>query len=144
MREASPHQTTTSRSRYYSQDLQVFNMQPRISGGAYWFWHGWNPAAMLAWVPATVVGMLFVNTTLYVGPWANSLGGIDLSFLSSAVIGGLLYLVLVRVLPNNIVVPAAVSEQKDAARLAGLRQSATATASRQNTALSSPVPADLT
>ena len=112
-----------TRGRYYGQDLQVFNMQPRVAGGAYWFTHGWNLAAMLAWMPATIIGMLFVNTTLYVGPWANVLGGIDLSFVSSAVIGGLLYAVLVKVIPRSIVVPTAVSERDDTQRLARLLQS---------------------
>jgi purine-cytosine permease-like protein len=117
-----------SGGKYYTQDLQVFNLQPRIAGGAYWFWHGWNPAAMLAWIPATVIGMLFVNTTLYVGPWANAAGGVDLSFISAAVIGGLLYAVLVRAIQGSIVAPAAVSEQDDAARLARLLQSANSAA----------------
>ncbi len=109
--------------KYYTQDLQVFNMQPRIAGGAYWFWHGWNPAAMLAWIPATVIGMMFVNTTLYVGPLTNAAGGVDLSFISSAVIGGVLYAILVRTIPGSIVVPGSVSEQDDAVRLIKLRES---------------------
>ncbi|BBZ28880.1 hypothetical protein MMAD_31750 [Mycolicibacterium madagascariense] len=113
-----------TRGRYYGQDLQVFNMQPRVAGGAYWFTRGWNVAAMLAWIPATVIGMMFVNTTLYVGPWANVLGGVDLSFVSSAVIGGLLYAVLVKVIPRSVVVPTTVSEQDDAQRLARLLRSA--------------------
>jgi purine-cytosine permease-like protein len=108
------------RGRYYTHDLQVFNMQPRIAGGAYWFQHGWNVAAMIAWVPATVVGMLFVNTTLYVGPWANAAGGVDLSFVSSAVIGGLLYVVLLRLVPDSLVVPDSVNEDESAARLLDL------------------------
>ncbi|WP_165789310.1 purine-cytosine permease family protein [Mycolicibacterium agri] len=112
-----------SGGKYHTQDLQVFNMHPRIAGGAYWFTHGWNRAAMLAWVPAIVVGMMFVNTTLYVGPWADVAGGIDLSFISAAVIGGLLYAVFVRVIPNSIVRPVAVSEEDDAARLTALRES---------------------
>jgi purine-cytosine permease-like protein len=133
-----------TRGKYYAQDLQVFNMQPRVAGGAYWFWRGWNPAAMLAWVPATVIGMLFVNTTLYVGPWANSLGGVDLSFISSAVIGGVLYLVLVRAMPASLVVPVTVSEQDDTQRLTKLLQSAT-TATSRGVPLSTAVPAaDLT
>ena len=133
-----------TRGRYYSQDLQVFNMQPRVAGGAYWFAHGWNVAAMLAWIPATVIGMMFVNTTLYVGPWANALGGVDLSFVSSAVIGGLLYAVLVKLIPGSVVVPTAVSEQDDAQRLARLLQSARST-SHPATQVAGAMPvADLT
>lgn len=110
--------------RYYAQDLQVFNLNPRISGGAYWFTRGWNVAAMTAWLVATVIGMLFVNTTLYVGPWANAAGGIDLSFVSAAVIGGVLYCALVRVVRGSLVVPVAVSEEDDARRLQTLLASA--------------------
>lgn len=109
-----------SRGRYYTQDLQVFNLHPRISGGAYWFTRGWNVAAMSAWVVATAIGMLFVNTTLYIGPWANTLGGMDLSFISAAVIGGVLYLVLCRLIPGSVVVPDAISEADDAERLRAL------------------------
>jgi purine-cytosine permease-like protein len=109
-----------SRGRYYAHDLQVFNMNPRVRGGAYWFQGGWNAAAMLAWVPATLIGLLFVNTTLFVGPWANAFGGIDVSFISAAVIGGVLYLVLAKLIPGSVVVPAAVSEEEDAARLVAL------------------------
>jgi purine-cytosine permease-like protein len=109
-----------TRGRYYAQDLQVFNMQPRIRGGAYWFSGGWNIAAMAAWLPAVVIGLLFANTTLYVGPWANAAGGIDLSFISSAIIGGVIYAVLVKALPHSVVVPTEVSEDKADQRLRDL------------------------
>ncbi|MCV7218108.1 cytosine permease [Mycobacterium crocinum] len=109
-----------SRGRYYTQDLQVFNLQPRIAGGAYWFTRGWNIAGMAAWLVSTVIGMMFVNTTLYVGPWANAAGGIDLSFISAAVIGGVLYSILAHAIPGSIVVPDAVSEENDVARLHAL------------------------
>lgn len=109
-----------ARGRYYAHDLQVFNMQPRIRSGAYWFNGGWNIAAMGAWLPAITIGLLFANTTLYVGPWANLAGGVDLSFLSSAVVGGLLYLVLIRLIPNSVVRPVEVSEEQDAQRLLDL------------------------
>ena len=115
-----------SRGRYYAQDLQVFNLNPRIAGGAYWFTRGWNTAAMTAWLIATVTGMLFVNTTLYIGPWANVAGGIDLSFISAAVIGGVLYSLLVRVIPDSLVAPTAVSEEDDARRLRELLASPSA------------------
>lgn len=92
-----------SKGNYYPRDLQVFNMHPRITGGAYWFNRGWNPAGMLAWIPATVIGMMFVNTPLFKGPWSNVAGGVDLSFASAAVIGAVLYAVLVRIMPSSIV-----------------------------------------
>ena len=103
--------------RYHAHDLQVFTMQPRVRAGAYWYTGGWNLAAMGAWISATIVGLLFANTTLYTGPWANAAAGIDLSFLSSAVLGGVLYLVLVRLIPGALVKPEQVSEQDDMERL---------------------------
>ncbi len=75
---------------------------------------------MAAWLVSTVIGMMFVNTTLYVGPWANAAGGIDLSFISAAVIGGVLYSILAHAIPGSIVVPDAVSEENDVARLHAL------------------------
>lgn len=109
-----------NRGRYYAHDLQVFNMHPRVKGGAYWFTGGWSIAAAFAWLISTVIGMMFVNTTLFVGPWANALDGVDLSFLSSAVLGGGIYLVLARLMPDCVVAPAEVSEDDDARRLAQL------------------------
>jgi purine-cytosine permease-like protein len=88
---------------YYAHDLQVFNMRPRIRGGAYWYWGGWNLAAMLAWMPAIAVGLLFASTSFYVGPWAHAAGGIDLSFISASVIACVLYPILARLIPGSIV-----------------------------------------
>lgn len=129
-----------SRGRYYTQDLQVFNLQPRIAGGAYWFTRGWNIAGMAAWLVATVIGMMFVNTTLFIGPWANAAGGIDLSFISAAVIGGVLYAILAHAIPGSIVIPETVSEENDVARLHALMsQTATTSPGREPIARAVPV-----
>ncbi|MEI6363499.1 MAG: cytosine permease [Actinomycetes bacterium] len=109
-----------TRGRYYALDLQVFNIHPRVRGGAYWYSGGWNAAAMLAWLPATIVGLMFANTTLYSGPWANVANGIDLSFISSSVIAGVIYLILVNVIPGTLVKPAEVSEEDDRLRMTEL------------------------
>ena len=106
--------------RYYALDLQVFNMNPRVRAGAYWYSRGWNIAAMAAWLPATLIGLLFANTTLYVGPFANVAGGVDLSFISASVIAGVIYVVLVKVVPSSLVRPAQVSEADDKRRIASL------------------------
>jgi purine-cytosine permease-like protein len=74
-------------------DLQVFNRGER--GGIYWFTGGVNWRAVIPWAIGSTVGMMFVNTTLYVGPWANSVKGIDLSFISAAVVSGVLYWILI-------------------------------------------------
>ncbi|MDX6730471.1 MAG: hypothetical protein QOC54_419 [Baekduia sp.] len=78
--------------------LQVFNQGER--GGIYWFTGGWNLRALVAWVPAVVVGLLFTQTTLFSGPWATKINGIDMSFISAAVIAAVLYLLLVRIFPE--------------------------------------------
>ena len=109
-----------SGGQYYPHDLQVFNMRPRIRGGAYWYTGGWNLAAMGAWAPATTVGLLFASTSFYVGPWANAAGGIDLSFISASVIAAVLYPLLVRVIPGSIVHPGEVSEDVHQNRLRDL------------------------
>lgn len=109
-----------NRGRYYAHDLQVFNMNPRVKAGAYWFTHGWNVAGTVAWLVATVVGLLFVNTTIYVGPLANAVGGVDLSFISAAVLGGVIFYSLAKLIPSTIVAPAQVSEEEDAERLTAL------------------------
>jgi purine-cytosine permease-like protein len=79
-------------------DLQVFNRGER--GGIYWFWHGLNLRAVVAWAVGSAVGMLFVNTTLYVGPYANEAKGVDLSFISAAVVSGVLYGVFLLLFPE--------------------------------------------
>lgn len=95
-----------ARGHYLADDLQVFNRGER--GGRYWFYRGFSPAAILAWVPAVVVGLLFADTTLYVGPLANTFGsgtGGFLCFVSAGVLGAALYVTLVKLFPGSIVRP---------------------------------------
>ena len=92
------------RGHYWEADLQVFNRRER--GGRYWFVRGWNLRAVAAWVIASAVGLLFANTSLYVGPWSNLANGIDLSFISAGVIGAALYGLLLAVFPERIETPA--------------------------------------
>jgi purine-cytosine permease-like protein len=86
------------RGRYDVVDLQVFNSGGR--GGLYWFTAGWNLRAIGAFVPSMVVGLMFVNTSLYSGPLANAANGIDLSLISGAVLAAVLYLLLTAVFPE--------------------------------------------
>lgn len=78
-------------------DLQVFNQ--RRTGGRYWYSAGWNPAAVLAWLAGSVVGVLSNATDAYVGPIAEALGGVDASFLTSGVAAAVVYLILITVRP---------------------------------------------
>jgi purine-cytosine permease-like protein len=87
------------RGGYINGDaVQVFNRGEK--GGMYWFWHGLNVRGISAWVIGSVVGMMFSNTTLYIGPWANSVSGVDFSFISSAGVSSLVYLALLLAFPE--------------------------------------------
>lgn len=80
--------------RFAVTDLQAFGSRgPR---GLYWYAGGFNPAAILSWLVAIIVGLLFSDTALYAGPLAHLAHGVDLSFLSAALVGGLLYWLLDR------------------------------------------------
>jgi purine-cytosine permease-like protein len=78
------------RTGYDADDLQAFAQGRR--GGRYWFTNGWNIPAVGSWLAGSVFGILAVNCPLYVGPFANLAGGIDLSCLGSGVITAALYL----------------------------------------------------
>ncbi|MFC6237019.1 purine-cytosine permease family protein [Longivirga aurantiaca] len=88
---------TRTRGRFDEPSLQVFNR--RETGGAYWYTAGWNGAAVVAWLAGSVVGVLSNSTDVYAGPIADALGGVDASFLTSAVVAGLVYLALVAARP---------------------------------------------
>lgn len=91
------------RKQYYDPDaLQVFNRGER--GGRYWFWNGVNVRAYTAWFAAVGLGLLFANTTLVVGPFAQAAGGVDLSFAVAGVVAVVVYIGLEFVYPE----PAAV------------------------------------
>jgi purine-cytosine permease-like protein len=77
--------------------LQVFNSGRR--GGSYWFRGGWNWDTIVAWVAGSLVGVLSNSTDVYSGPVARLFGGVDVSFITSAVTAALVYLALVRVRP---------------------------------------------
>jgi purine-cytosine permease-like protein len=91
------------RGRYDPDDLQVFNRRQR--GGRYWYWHGWNWRAVLAWAVGAAVGLTTVTSTLYTGPLASVAGGVDVSFAASFLVAGVLYLGL-ETLPRSRARPA--------------------------------------
>lgn len=78
------------RGFYLSDDLQVWNR--RQTGGAYWFTAGINWRPFVAWVPAVILGLLFLNTSLFTGPLSMMAGGIDLSFVLAGTSGALIYI----------------------------------------------------
>ncbi|MGZ4506330.1 MAG: purine-cytosine permease family protein [Blastococcus sp.] len=107
------------RGRYVPEDLQVFNVG--LTGGTYWFTGGWNFYAMAAWIPSVVVGLLFANTPpVLVGPWAGAAGGIDLSFLSAALIALVVYGAFILLIPDRALPATSAVPMVDLATAAGL------------------------
>lgn len=87
-----------TRGRFDQDSLQVFNR--RGTGGAYWYFHGWNIDAVIAWAIGSAVGVLSNSTETYVGPIAERLGSVDVSVVTSALAAGAVYLLLVTVRPH--------------------------------------------
>ena len=88
-----------ARGHYQLDDLQVFNRGG--SGGVYWFTAGWNLRAVSAWVAGAAFGCLAIDCSLYTGPLAGLAGGVDISFAGSAAVAVLVYLALLRMLPED-------------------------------------------
>ena len=95
------------RGFYLPEHLQVFNRGQR--GGAYWFTSGINWRGMAAWIPAAVVGLLFVNLPgQFEGPLRNTaedlgidqLAGVDISLAVVIVLAALLYVVFLALFPE--------------------------------------------
>jgi purine-cytosine permease-like protein len=74
-----------SKGKYFPSDLFA------KGSGRYWYSNGFNVPAVAAWIIAVIVGVMFTNAGLFRGPFVDLAGGIDLSFLSSALIGAVLY-----------------------------------------------------
>ena len=86
------------RGRYDPAALQIFWTKGH-GKGRYWFWHG----VKLLVIPFAIgagIGKCFADTTVFVGPFTNSVGGIDLSYWSAAVIAGVLYYLAVKIFPE--------------------------------------------
>lgn len=84
------------KGKYEPLDLHV-NSQ----SSCYWFSGGFNIPAVISWVIGLVVGLMFTSTTVFKGPLVSAVGGIDLSFTSAAIVGALLYYILVKMSSNN-------------------------------------------
>ena len=96
------------RRGFYDMDaVQVFNRGQR--GGAYWFTRGINYRGMVAWLPAAIVGLLFVNIPgQFEGPLRNvaedaglsRLAGVDISLLVAIVLAFVLYAAALLLFPE--------------------------------------------
>lgn len=87
------------RGRYDTVELQAYAAKRR--GGLYWFRAGWNPSATIAWALGAAVGLLACATSLYTGPIAAKLSGVDVSFVLSGAVGLVAYVVLLRLRPQD-------------------------------------------
>jgi len=83
----------------YADELHAFAI--RGARGPYWFTGGINYRAVGALVIGATIGLLFNSNTIFVGPFSGAVGGVDLSFSSAGVAGGLVYLILVALFPET-------------------------------------------
>lgn len=83
----------------HGQRFNVVDLQAFESGGPrgiYWYTGGFNFPAVFSWFVAIIVGLLFSDTSIFAGPLAHLAHGVDLSFLSAAILGSALYVILDR------------------------------------------------
>ncbi|GAA1789292.1 purine-cytosine permease family protein [Leucobacter iarius] len=87
------------RGWYDVEPLLVFSR--RETGGIYWFQHGWNTNAVIAWAVGAVAGVMFVNLPgQFVGVWGGLAGGADVSLPVALLLSSLLYWGLLRLNPD--------------------------------------------
>jgi purine-cytosine permease-like protein len=83
---------------YDVEDLQVFNRG--LKGGIYWFWHGMNLRGLIVWAASAAAGLACSSNSWFVGPGAEALGGVDVSFVVAGVTAGVLYPIALRTFPE--------------------------------------------
>lgn len=88
-----------ARGRYWPYDLQVFETGTR--GGAYWFTGGVDFRAVVVYVIGVAVSLLFVATTLFTGPLAGAVGGVDISIAIGAIVTAVLYPLVLKLAPRS-------------------------------------------
>jgi purine-cytosine permease-like protein len=87
------------RGHYSVRDLHAFSI-PNMTG-RYWFRHGVDPRAAVAWTTGVAVGLLFTNTKYFVGPLVDNVGNIDLSFVCAGLVTASVYLALLLAFPHE-------------------------------------------
>ena len=87
-------------------------LHPRPAGvrdagrnGVYHFTNGVNWRALGPWAIATVAGILFSETSIYTGPMAKHVNGVDISFVVAGIVGAVLYFIAIKVWPEHGVTP---------------------------------------
>jgi purine-cytosine permease-like protein len=88
------------RGSYDTDALQAFNR--REKGGAYWHWNGWNWRGGVAFTIGTIAGLLFLNCGLFVGPFSDLVGGVDISWLVALFLTGVIYWLAVSMFPDHL------------------------------------------
>lgn len=84
------------KGRYKPLDLHVSSPLSR-----YWYSNGYNIAAVVSWSIGLIVGLLFTSSSIFTGPLVKTVGGIEISFTSSAIVGALLYYTLMKLFPYS-------------------------------------------
>jgi purine-cytosine permease-like protein len=87
---------------YYNAKGQYNELALHQSEGEYWYSKGYNIPAIISWVVALTIGLMFTNTTIFVGPFANVTNGVDVSFISSLIVSAILYAVLSKYFNPNL------------------------------------------
>jgi NCS1 family nucleobase:cation symporter-1 len=62
----------------------------------------YNIGALVVFVVGVLAQLPFMETSIYEGPIANALGGVDIAWLVGLVVSGLLYLALARLVPTVV------------------------------------------
>jgi cytosine/uracil/thiamine/allantoin permease len=107
------------RSGSYDTDaLQAFNR--REKGGAYWYWNGWNWRGTSAFVIGTIMGLLFLDCGLYVGPFSGLVGGVDISWLVALLSTGVIYWAAVSMFPDHLSDMKGFESQAGSRRVSGI------------------------
>jgi purine-cytosine permease-like protein len=85
---------------YLKDELQVFNRGK--TGGAYWYYKGWNLRGMFAWIPSAIIALLTVNMPgQFVGPLGDLANGIDISLLVALILPAIVYPILLMIFPEQ-------------------------------------------
>lgn len=113
------------RGYYKPDDLQVFNQGK--TGGIYWFTGGLNWRAVIAYVAGAAVGCMFINTSLFTGPWSDLANGVDLSTVSALVVTAVVYSAALLLFPEPADVKAPAAPAPEGINLAEPETPATLT-----------------
>lgn len=73
-------------------DVPAIRSPGPVSGRSYWYVNGYNLPAVFAWALGILFGIPFSNNSIFVGYFSKFTNNIDISFIVSALSGGIIYL----------------------------------------------------